>query len=212
MKRILLTAVMTSGLALAAPAIASAHHGNAHQHARHANTRAHHHAVRARVINFGAPITPGGSGAGGATTGTGPTEPTPPTPPSGETAGTVTSFTNGVLTITLTGGSVVSGQVTEKTEIHCQPATPASGGEDQGDGPDSEASGGPSSQDQQDGQSQDGQQGNEGQDSQDGESGSGDGQQQGCTSAALVPGTVVREAELSVTGAGAVWDHVDLIQ
>jgi len=48
-------------------------------------------------------------------------------------------------------------------------------------------------------------------------SGAGDGEDGGagqpsmCTTTALVPGAVVAEAELSVGGSGAVWDHIDLI-
>jgi len=212
MNRMLLTAVTSSVLAVAAPAVASAHNGKAHHHARHANTRSHHHALRARVLNFGSMTTTSGSGPSTGATGTVPTGPTPASP-AGETAGTVTSFTNGVLTITLTGGSVVTGQVTEKTEIHCQPATPATGGEDQGDDEGGSAtSGDATSQSGPDVRShQDGQQGSEGGNGQDNEQGSSNGQQ-GCTTTPLVPGTVVREAQLSVTSAGAVWDHVDLVQ
>ena len=38
----------------------------------------------------------------------------------------------------------------------------------------------------------------------------GEGEQM-CTTAALIPGTTVRGAELDVTGAGAVWEKVELI-
>ncbi|HYM54521.1 MAG TPA: hypothetical protein VES97_04105, partial [Solirubrobacteraceae bacterium] len=132
------------------------------------------------------------------------------TPPSGETAGTVASFTGGVLTITLTDGSTVSGKVTEGTEIHCQPAAPPTAGSDDDQNGD-EASGGNG----EDGSSQGGGLGlgSHADDMSGGGGGEDDGQgQQGCTTAALVPGAVVREAELSVNGSGAVWDHIDLIQ
>src|SRR5450759_4723630 len=108
MKRMFLAAATASMLALAAPGIASAaHHGKRHHRTRHA--RAHH----ARVLVFSAAST------GSPTTGTGSTQTTSSTAPggSGETAGTVTSFTGGVLTITLSDGTVVSGKVTERTEI-----------------------------------------------------------------------------------------------
>ena len=44
--------------------------------------------------------------------------------------------------------------------------------------------------------------------------GDDDGQDEAehCTTAALVPGAVVREAELSVSSAGAVWEKVELNQ
>ena len=134
---------------------------------------------------------------------------TAPASPSGETAGTVTSFTGGVLTITLTDGSTVSGKVTEGTEINCQSATPASSGDDEAGSDDSgsddsgtsSTTARVSSHDSGSGDGEDGQddsQGTEG--------------QQSCTTAALVPGAVVREAELSVSASGAVWHQVDLIQ
>ena len=77
-----------------------------------------------------------------------------------------------MLTITLTGGTEVSGKVTEGTELECESATPPTGGgDDQGDG---------------------------------------DGGAASCTAAALVPGAVVREAELRVSSARAVWVKVEL--
>jgi hypothetical protein len=190
MKRLLLkTTTVSAMLALAAPGVASAHHlaERQHHHARHASAH-HRHATRATVRTFGsAPAT------GQATTTT-----PPATPPSasGETAGTVTSFTGGVLTITLTNGSTVSGQVTDQTEIRCLPSAPPAEGEDQGDdhsGGDQQHPGG----------------GNQGDDNGQGDDGPGDGQS--CTTAALVAGAVVREAQLRVSSAGAVWDQVALI-
>jgi hypothetical protein len=206
MKRMLVTTTMSAMFALAAPGLAAAaHHSDAH------------HAKRSGVRSFGS-LVPSGSSSHGASDST---ETPPSTPPSGpgETAGTVTSFTGGVLTITLNNGSTVSGQVNEQTEIHCQSSTSSStGGDDQGEG-DSEGGGGPEGGDggsstrgagadavsRNDGRAattegEDGSQGDSGDDS------------QSCTTAALVAGTVVREAELSLGSSGAVWDHVDLIQ
>ena len=94
MKRTLLTIMASSMLVFALPAVASASHGKHHHGARHSNSH-RHHAKGARLLTF-APAAP----ASGATT------PTAPTTPADETAGTVTSFTNGVLTITLTDGTV----------------------------------------------------------------------------------------------------------
>lgn len=215
MKRMLLTAATSSLLAIAAPGVAvAAHQGKRHHRAHHA----HHSAHRARVMVFGAAM-PAGSGATGTTAPTTPAT-TPTTPgTAGETAGTVTSFTAGVLTITLTDGTVVSGKVTENTEIQCQSAVTAGGsGEDQGeDASGSDDGQGTTGQAQARMSSHDGSSGGgdgqEGEDGQSGEGGQDGGESQpACTAAALVPGAVVREAELSVGSAGAVWDHVDLIQ
>jgi len=195
MNRMLLTTAMSAMLAIAAPGVASAHNAKGHRHAHH------HHAKRATVRTFGSALPPAGAAS---------TTSPPTTPAGGETAGTVTSFTGGVLTITLSNGSTVSGQVTERTEIHCQAATTSPGGEgDQGD--DEGGDGNSSGHDGAEAVSHsDGGPPTEGKD---GEGGSqGDGGNPACTSAALVAGAVVREAELSVSSSGAVWDHVDLVQ
>jgi hypothetical protein len=206
MNRMLLTTAMSAMLAFAAPGVASAHNAKRHHRAHH------HHAIRATVRTFGSARPPAGAGS---TTST----PVTPAPDSGATAGTVTSFTGGVLTITLTNGSTVSGQVTERTELHCLPAAPPlpAEGEDRGDdeGNSESSDGGPSTSGHQDGASHsDGNSSSGGGDGEGtdnpgtGNQGEGD---QSCTTASLVAGTVVREAELSVSSAGAVWDHVNLI-
>jgi hypothetical protein len=193
MKRILLVAVSSSVLALAAPAIASAHHHGKHHSAKH-------HAARARVLDFRA-SAPASSSLG---------SPATPATPGTESAGKVTSFKEGVLTITLTDGTPVSGKVTERTEIHCTPSTPPTGGDDDEAGS-SEGDHGSST----DAQPNEGSQGDaraasSGDDGEDGEDGSDNGQQ-ACTTTALMEGAMVREAELSLTSAGAVWDRIDLI-
>ena len=110
-------------------------------------------------------------------------------------AGTVQSFTNGVLTIALTDGSTVSGQVTDATHLICLAAEPAgqqsSGSGWQGhDGTWSDGGGGPNGGDDQ---------------------GPGDDNQaQSCATGNLTPGAVVKAAELRLSGAGAVWDVVVL--
>ena len=219
MKRMLLSAATSSLLAIAAPGVAAAaHQGKRHHRAHHSHRNAHRNAHRARMMVFGAAM-PAGSGATGTTAPTTPAT-TPTTPgTAGETAGTVTSFTAGVLTITLTDGTVVSGKVTENTEIQCQSAVTAGGsGDDQGEDVSGSDDGqGTTGQAQARMSSHDG--GSGGGDGQDGEDGqSGEGHQDGgesqaaCTAAALVPGAVVREAELSVSSAGAVWHQVDLVQ
>lgn len=115
-----------------------------------------------------------------------------------ETAGTVASFTGGVLTITLTNGSTVSGQVTDQTEIRCLPSASPTAGENQGD--DRGRGDDRSSRDRP--HAGGGDQGDD--------NGPGDGQS--CTTtAALVAGAAVREAQLRVSSAGAVWGQVALI-
>jgi hypothetical protein len=238
MRRIFLTAIASSALVMAAPSIASAsHHGRSKpchraHHAKHSSC-----ASRARRLRFGAPLVagaPAGSAPSSstppATAGT-PGSPTTPTP--GETAGTVKSFTEGVLVITLNDGTTVSGKVTEQTEIHCQAASSAGSddGSDEGqqtDGEDgSSSSGAPNPSAGADARAasagSDGEGGGSGHNGDN--EGSGDNERAGddegsgddegtrgpCTTAALVPGAVVREAELSIGGAGAVWDHIELM-
>jgi hypothetical protein len=190
MKRILLVAVGSSALALAAPAVASAHHHGRHHHKRHA--------ARARVLDFRATALSVAA--------------TPGAPASDETAGTVSSFKEGVLTITLTNGTPVSGRVTEETEIQCATAMPSSTGDDGGDeGGSGEGDQGSATDDQSGvSSSHDAHAASNGGDGE-GEPESADDEQQSCTTTALTPGAAVREAELSIGSSGAVWDHVDLI-
>jgi hypothetical protein len=190
----LLAAATSSLFALAAPSLASARHSKCHGRSHHACSHVRH-AHHARIVKFGA------SASTTAPSGTTPTAPT------GETAGKVASFEGGVLTITLNDGSSVSGKVTEQTEISCQSATPTSGddADEQGD----ESSGGngeDSSHVRLSSRGDDLSAGGGGDDDEDG------GQSSSCTSTALVPGAVVREAELSIGGGGSVWKHIDLIQ
>ncbi len=224
MKRIVLAAVVPAMLLTAPGAALAAHHG----HGRHAARHVRRHARRAKhdhLVRFGGPVGPssagsnstGPKGAGGA-----PTSPSSPTAPSaqattGQTAGKVLTFENGVLTIELNGGDKVSGQVTERTKLICVPAAPptGTGGDDQGGGDDNSGAqtgehGGPSSQDSPGGgwRGEDDQQGADGAQGVDGDD---DDQQQGCETTALTAGAVVREAELDLTGAGAVWERVVLI-
>jgi hypothetical protein len=211
MRRILITTLTSSLLAIALPSVAAAeHHGKRHHGAHHTSTHKRH-AATARVLHFGAALTP-------APTSGAPATPSTPSTPSGETAGTVASFSNGVLTITLNGGSksTVSGQVTQATELECLVAPTTTGGEDESGGDDESGSqGGEQDDSSAEGPSGsqhhgDGQQGaGDGQDNEGGE-GDHEGSQPTCTTAALVVGAVVREAELSISSAGAVWDKVVL--
>jgi hypothetical protein len=222
MKRIFTAAAMASLLAVLVPGMASAaQRGRSRTHAHHASTH-HRHVRHLQIIRFGsvAALPSAGAPAGSRTTGSPSSAPRSDGPPAtpgtpAPSAGTVLSFTGGVLTITLADGSTVSGKVTEATELQCQSATPPTGTEDGGDegsGSEGEGSGGstegtpPATHVRGETRSS-----GEGEGGQDGEEGDHGEESPACTTAALVPGAVVAEAELSVGSSGAVWDHVDLI-
>jgi hypothetical protein len=236
MRRIFLTAIASSALVVAAPSVASAsHHGKSKSCQRAHHAKRSSCASRARHIRFGAALVAGaptGTAPSSSTSpGTAGTPGSPTTPIPGETAGVVKSFTEGVLVITLNDGTTVSGKVTEQTEIHCQAASSAGsdGGGDEGqqtDGEDgSPSAGAPNPSGGGDARaasvSSDGEGGGPGHEDGEGagpgqggdDEGSGDDEHASgpCTTAALVPGAVVREAELSIGGSGAVWDRIELM-
>jgi hypothetical protein len=171
MRRIALTIGVASALALGAPAVASAHR---HHHR-------HHHA-RVRVEGFGAI-----SGV--------------PNMAPGSTAGMVTSFENGVLTITLNDGSIVKGAVKEQTEIRCQTSEPTAHESDHGEGSQNGA-----------GEGQRGNDREEAMESEDGQENENEDQPSppACGPASLVHGALVQAAELEITPAGAVFEEVEL--
>ncbi len=201
MKRMLIAAASSLMFALAAAGPASAaHKSRCHHHAHHACAKSKH-ASRARVLTFGASSRATGLAGSGAA-------PTAPGAPS-ETAGTVASFTDGVLTITLKDGSTVSGMVTDASEIRCRPATGPSEGDDEnqngdessgGNGDDGALPSGPGI----------GSHGDDMSGGSDGENGE-EAHSSICTTAALTPGATVAEAELSIGASGAVWDRVELV-
>ena len=136
-----------------------------------------------------------------------------PAASAGETAGTVKSFEGGVLTIELTDHSTVSGRVTEATELRCESAgAPGEDGED-GPGESSHVGGARDAAVRSSSSGEDGEDGGDHEEGNDGEDDDGPsgGPPPSCTTAALVPGAVVAEAELSVGSGGAVWDQVELI-
>jgi hypothetical protein len=202
MRRMLFTAVAATALAI--PGVALASHQSEHQ-ARGAHHRVHRerHHTRAHVLRFGAVSS--SSGAAGAGT----VAPAPAATTAEETAGTIAAFSNGTLTIALNDGSSVSGKVTESTTIECQAAI-ASAASDGGQGEHGE--GGRSDDGGHDGEAAPGA-GGQAQDEDRNDDGNDEGPQEAgdhCTTAALLPGAVVREAELSLSSAGGVWQKVEL--
>jgi hypothetical protein len=186
------------------PGAALAHHGHGRHHHQHkAGTHARH--AQFRIVHIGS-VTP-------------PPAPTTsaPTPPTPENAGTVASYTGGVLTLTLNDGSSVSGKVTDQTRIECVKATPATPptttptgegpGDDNGQGDDQ--SGGDISE-----------QGDRGpgewQHEDNGDGGDGPGASEPpeppCDSSSLVAGAIVRAAELRIGPGGTEFESVLLVR
>jgi hypothetical protein len=193
MRRVFLTAVASSALALAVPGVASAQHGKRHQSHRASSHKRHHR--HAHIVRFGTLAT-------ASTPSSSASSPATPSSP----AGTVASFTGGVLTITLSDKSTVSGKVTEQTELECRSPAPTASASSH-DGGDRHDSSGSASSQQAGSQSGDGEQGeDQGEDQGDDDQGA----QQSCTTAALAMGAVVQDAELSISSAGAVWHKVEL--
>ncbi len=224
MRRNLLMALGAISLALAVPSAALAHQGRGHHHHHKAKAKALH--AKFRIVHIGATTTTPASTPASTPT-TSPTTPT--TPP--ENAGTVASYTGGVLTLTLNGGSTVSGKVTEDTQIECvkaTPTTPSTGtgpqptdqspGDDNGQGDDQ--SQGDTNLNQQGGQDQQGGQGtgdDESQQGDHGDNGDDEGENQSapeppCGSSALVPGALVRAAELRIGPGGTEFESILLVR
>jgi len=109
-----------------------------------------------------------------------------------EHAGTIQSFdpSTGMLVVSLFGGGSVEGLVTEETEIEC----------DDGGGGEASAS---SSSDDGEGSDDEG-------DDESGDDGSEDEGGSECTTADLIPGATVDEAELELENGSAVFEKVEL--
>jgi hypothetical protein len=199
MRRIIVAAVTTTALAL--PGVALAHSSGAEHHGvRHAERHHHHH--RAHLLTFHAAQAPSTTPSTGQGT-------IPLAPVADERAGTVASFTAGTLTITLNDGSSVSGKVTPSTEIECRSAVASAA--DNGDNGDN--SGGSEHGDRSGPGPGDGQPGERsGHDEGDHDAGDDDAHDEAehCSPTALVPGARVREAVLSVGGAGSFWVKLEL--
>ena len=177
MRKIMFTVVAAVALGVAVPTAALAHHGDHHK-------RHHHHVVRHEFFKAHRHDTSGSSSSSGA--------------PTAPTAGTVTSFANNVLTITLANGNTVSGEVTNDSEIKCDNPGNQSGdndaddngaGDEHGDAVFSDGDGGGDNGDQ-------------------GDQGDDNGNGQMCTPTA---GMAVGKAELTINGNGAFWNEVELV-
>ncbi len=201
MRRILIALVMSGAVVVAAPtgALAQQHHSRHHHARHHRSSRRHSHA---RHESFGRRDNQ----------------------PSGTSsqAGTVSMFTDngngtGVLTITLNDGSTVTGNVTTDTNIECMSASASQQGDDQGESGSSGSTGddqGGSGDDQGDSGTSGGSgddNGGSGDDQGDNGDGQGDNGGQMCSTASLTATTPVAEANLEITGSGAVWTSVELI-
>jgi hypothetical protein len=180
MRRTIMAAVAT--LSLAAPSAALAHHGERERH--HHHHRGHHHHVH--VLAFHSASAPSS------------------TPAASDGAGTVASFSGGVLTIKLNDGSTVSGKVDDGTEIEC-PATTASAADfGRGHGDDGD------DHDRFDDNGRDVPGDDRHGDCPGHDDKGGVANHQHCTTAALVPGASVDEAFLQVGSQGARWVKVEL--
>ncbi len=173
MRRILFTILACTALFVAVPAAALAHSGHHHKRHHHARVRhekfvGHRHSSDVNGV-----------------------------PASEPTAGTVTSFANNVLTITLTNGSTVSGEVTNDTEVRCEnPADVDNNGDNDVEHGDIVRDHGPGGGD------------DNGAGDDNGNRGDDNGNDAMCT---ITPGMAVRKADLRIDGDGAVWDEVELI-
>ncbi len=139
-----------------------------------------------------------------------------------EGAGTVSSYDSetGLLTIDVFGDGQVTGLVTDATEIKCDDGDDQGDedGDDEGgsdDGDDDHGSPGPGGDDDEGddnpvAKSDDDPVDDEG-DDEDGDEDGDDGQQ--CSTADLLPGTVVQEAELEIeSGVGLVFEEIELVK
>jgi hypothetical protein len=110
-----------------------------------------------------------------------------------EKAGTVVSFTGGVLIVHLFNGDDVKGTVDADTEIECEDTTTAARAADDGGGDDH-------------GDDDNDDQGDDDQGDDD-----NDEDEAGCDAAALTQGAIVKEAELKATATGLVFREIELI-
>ena len=176
MRRILYTILASTALCVAVPAVALAHDGHSgHHHKRHHHFRHEKFVGHRHDRAFGNDMI----------------------------AGTVTSFANNELTITLNNGNTVSGLVTDNTEVKCEnPEDNNDNGDNDVEHGDRVADHGPGGGDN------GGDNGDRGDDNGDRGDDNANNNNNMCT---ITPGMGVRDAELRVDGAGAVWDEVELV-
>jgi hypothetical protein len=132
-------------------------------------------------------------------------------------AGTVTSFTAGELTITLANNKTYTATVTDKTVIDCAtaapqapaPATATARASQHGDDNDDQGdeSGQPGDAQNNQGDAQD----NQGDDQDENDDNGDDNGNGRCTSADLVAGTKVTDADLSLSN-GGTWKKIELLK
>jgi hypothetical protein len=133
-----------------------------------------------------------------------------------ENAGTIASFdtASGKLTISLFGGETISGLVGEETEIKCEHQHSTASVSDQGGESSDDNQGEEEPGDDNGGQEEPGDDNNDhsGPGSPNSGPGSGDDDEgvTACTSADLVAGTVVQEAELKAANGTATFEQVEL--
>jgi hypothetical protein len=180
---------------VAAPSVALAHSGG-HHHKRHGKHHAHKAKIRHVVRHDDASTT----------------APSTATP---ATTASVTSFNkaNGELTITLSNGKAYTANVTDRTKLECEPAATPTARKAGDDGDDEHGR-----QDDNPG----GRGRGDGDDDEHGDSEHGDGDhnddghedngQVKCDTSALTLGTVVTEADLKLSTAGATWKKVELVK
>jgi hypothetical protein len=135
-----------------------------------------------------------------------------------ENAGTIKSFENGVLTITLAEGGELAAKVDGDTEIECHTsgdlkASRSSDGQGDDDGPNHDAEEHGDDPGDHHGDDPGGHQGDEHGDEEDGDDRNehGDDDNDRCGTDALKAGTRVHEAELKVTSDGKHWEELELI-
>jgi hypothetical protein len=164
MRRILYTILACTALSVAVPAVALAHSG--HHHKRHHHFRHESFVGHHHDGDFGNDMV----------------------------AGTVTSFMNNELTITLNNGNTVSGLVTDNTEVKCENPEDNNNGDNDIEHGDRVADHGPGGGDDNGGDN--------------GDRGDDNDNNNMCT---IAPGMGVRNAELRIDGTGAFWDEVELV-
>lgn len=199
MRRAMLAALSVIALTLASPGAALAHHGHRRHHHK-GKAKAHHAQVHFEHFGASAPT--------GSETSTGSSGEETKTASPTEVVGTVASFENELLTITLNDGSTVKGKVTSATEIECMTTSPSpseieeSAGDDKGSGDDESHEGDQRSSDEE-GQSKE----------DDGDNGAEpSAAEPACGTAALTAGTGVREAELKIGPGGAEFESIELVR